>query len=198
MVDEAFGPLDERYRSSAAGIHLSGLIISRALNDSRNLLHRSPPSELHAAQTLCERIIESLLRHQYVNGDGHGGWRNVVVRSRLDLQKLLTRSIEAKLDLAECYRSALRLLRNFESSAPGLMGRVPTECPYSLDQILGRAGEDWFPTPESVLVPVVCDFCGKSKYEVKMMVAGPSVFICDECVDLCHQITHGEIAPQTP
>lgn len=33
-----------------------------------------------------------------------------------------------------------------------------------------------------------CTFCGKSQHEVKKLIAGPSVFICDECVDLCNDI----------
>jgi hypothetical protein len=47
--------------------------------------------------------------------------------------------------LKERYRRALRLLRSFEDDAPGLMQRVPAECPYSLDQIVGSGDEDWFP-----------------------------------------------------
>lgn len=38
-----------------------------------------------------------------------------------------------------------------------------------------------------------CTFCGKSQHEVKKLIAGPSVFICDECVDLCNDILHEEI-----
>ncbi|MDR2416572.1 MAG: ATP-dependent Clp protease ATP-binding subunit ClpX, partial [Holosporales bacterium] len=30
-----------------------------------------------------------------------------------------------------------------------------------------------------------CSFCGKSQHEVRKLIAGPTVFICDECVDLC-------------
>ena len=30
-----------------------------------------------------------------------------------------------------------------------------------------------------------CSFCGKSQHEVKKLIAGPTVFICDECVELC-------------
>jgi len=37
-----------------------------------------------------------------------------------------------------------------------------------------------------------CSFCGKSQHEVKKLVAGPSVFICDECVDLCQDIINRE------
>ena len=31
-----------------------------------------------------------------------------------------------------------------------------------------------------------CSFCGKSQHEVKKLIAGPSVFICDECIELCN------------
>ncbi|MFP4561083.1 MAG: ATP-dependent Clp protease ATP-binding subunit ClpX [Thiohalorhabdus sp.] len=37
-----------------------------------------------------------------------------------------------------------------------------------------------------------CSFCGKSQHEVRKLIAGPSVFICDECVDLCNEITAEE------
>ena len=35
---------------------------------------------------------------------------------------------------------------------------------------------------------LLCSFCGKNQSEVKKLIAGPSVFICDECVDLCNDI----------
>lgn len=38
-----------------------------------------------------------------------------------------------------------------------------------------------------------CSFCGKSQHEVKKLIAGPSVFVCDECVDLCNDIIKEEI-----
>ncbi|USE39168.1 ATP-dependent Clp protease ATP-binding subunit ClpX [Endozoicomonas sp. SCSIO W0465] len=38
-----------------------------------------------------------------------------------------------------------------------------------------------------------CSFCGKSQHEVRKLIAGPSVFICDECVDLCNDIIREEI-----
>jgi ATP-dependent Clp protease ATP-binding subunit ClpX len=37
-----------------------------------------------------------------------------------------------------------------------------------------------------------CSFCGKSQHEVKKLIAGPSVFICDECTDLCNDIIRDE------
>ncbi len=45
--------------------------------------------------------------------------------------------------------------------------------------------EDTPATGEKLLY---CSFCGKSQHEVRKLIAGPSVFICDECVDLCNEI----------
>ncbi|KZY62320.1 ATP-dependent Clp protease ATP-binding subunit ClpX [Oleiphilus sp. HI0071] len=42
-----------------------------------------------------------------------------------------------------------------------------------------------------------CSFCGKSQHEVRKLIAGPSVFICDECVDLCNDIIREEIQEST-
>src|SRR5580658_5403219 len=50
---------------------------------------------------------------------------------------------------------------------------------------------------------LLCSFCGKSQREVKKLVAGPSVYICEECVSLCNEIIasheeHPEIELQKP
>ncbi len=104
-------------------------------------------SELHEAQSLCEHIIEHLLKAEYSGlSEPTDHWRREIIEWRLQLEKQLTRTIIAKLNLADRYRSALRLLRYFERDAPGLMARVPVECPYSLDQILGNGEADWFPS----------------------------------------------------
>jgi ATP-dependent Clp protease ATP-binding subunit ClpX len=42
-----------------------------------------------------------------------------------------------------------------------------------------------------------CNFCGKGKEQVGKLVAGPGVFICERCVELCHDIIHTE-SPPTP
>ncbi|MCZ6718942.1 MAG: ATP-dependent Clp protease ATP-binding subunit ClpX [Gammaproteobacteria bacterium] len=42
-----------------------------------------------------------------------------------------------------------------------------------------------------------CSFCGKSQHEVRKLIAGPSVFICDECVELCNDIVREEIQEKT-
>ena len=42
-----------------------------------------------------------------------------------------------------------------------------------------------------------CSFCGKSQHEVRKLIAGPSVFICDECVDLCNDIIREEVQEES-
>ena len=49
------------------------------------------------------------------------------------------------------------------------------------------------PTTSSSDKILYCSFCGKSQHEVKKLIAGPSVFICDECIDLCTDIIQEEI-----
>ena len=49
-----------------------------------------------------------------------------------------------------------------------------------------------------------CSFCGKSQEQVRKLIAGPGVYICDECVDLCNEILDEELydssssTPSTP
>jgi ATP-dependent Clp protease ATP-binding subunit ClpX len=42
-----------------------------------------------------------------------------------------------------------------------------------------------------------CSFCGKSQKQVKKLIAGPGVYICDECIDLCNEIIEEELAQTT-
>ena len=42
-----------------------------------------------------------------------------------------------------------------------------------------------------------CSFCGKSQHEVKKLIAGPSVFICDECIELCNDIIRDEVTAES-
>ncbi len=45
-----------------------------------------------------------------------------------------------------------------------------------------------------------CSFCGKSQHEVRKLIAGPSVFVCNECIDLCNDIiaeeAQGDVSEQ--
>jgi hypothetical protein len=123
-------------RLPAVSNRLDGQLIAEEIED----LGRG---ELHAVQSLCEHIIEHLLKLEYsglVEPADH--WRDEIVEWRVQLGRKLTRSIIAILDLADRYRLALRLLRRLGRDAPGLVARVPVECPYSLDQIIGAGDED--------------------------------------------------------
>ena len=103
-------------------------------------------SEVRAAQSLCEHIIEHFLKLEYGGlTEPTGHWRREIIEWRLQLEKTLTRSITAKLDLPDRYHAALRLLRGQEPEIPGLIERLPAECPYSLEQIVGSGDADWFP-----------------------------------------------------
>ncbi len=44
---------------------------------------------------------------------------------------------------------------------------------------------------------VKCSFCGKSQKQVKKLIAGPGVYICDECIELCNDIIAEELADTT-
>ena len=44
---------------------------------------------------------------------------------------------------------------------------------------------------------LLCSFCGKSQRQVKKLIAGPGVYICDECIDLCNEIIDEELTAPT-
>jgi uncharacterized protein DUF29 len=105
-------------------------------------------SDLRAARSLCQHIIEHFLKLEYSGLEEPADhWRDEIVEWRLQLEQILTRSIEAKLDVPSLYRTALRLVRRLERDVPGLTSRLPADCPYSLEQIVSGDGEDWFPAP---------------------------------------------------
>src|SRR6201747_3016688 len=60
------------------------------------------------------------------------------------------------------------------------------ECPEAHTFMADKKGSN----SEKLLY---CSFCGKSQHEVKKLIAGPSVFICDECIDLCNEIIRDEL-----
>ena len=46
-------------------------------------------------------------------------------------------------------------------------------------------------------VQLKCSFCGKLQEQVKKLVAGPGVYICDECIELCNEIIEEELGEET-
>ncbi len=55
--------------------------------------------------------------------------------------------------------------------------------------------EEWIPLarPTDSNEQLLCSFCGKSQRQVKKLIAGPGVYICDECIDLCNEIIDEEL-----
>ena len=105
-------------------------------------------SDLRAAHSLCQHIIEDLLKLEFSGLEEPADhWRDEIVEWRVQLDQILTRSIEAKLDLPSQYRVALRLVRRLERDVPGFMSRLPQMCPYTLEQIRSSSDKDWSPAP---------------------------------------------------
>ncbi len=57
--------------------------------------------------------------------------------------------------------------------------------------------DDKKPTGSDSEKLLYCSFCGKSQHEVKKLIAGPSVYVCDECVELCNDIILEELEDET-
>src|SRR5438445_10856839 len=54
------------------------------------------------------------------------------------------------------------------------------------------------PEAEEPSKTYTCSFCGKSQDEVRKLIAGPTVYICDECIDLCNDIIAEEVELEGP
>ena len=76
-----------------------------------------------------------------------------------------------------------------------LQGNVYPTSAYLMEKIKGavtimaRLGEG--------TDPLKCSFCGKGQKQVKKLIAGPGVYICDECIELCNEIIDEELQETT-
>jgi ClpX C4-type zinc finger len=92
----------------------------------------------------------------------------------------------------------LILLCNEQAPWPVMFGRWNGQSWQSVDE--GTSGKKWnvlgwryAPEPGPILpYPPTCSFCGKDSDEVRKLIAGPAVMICDECVVLCRDILEQE------
>ena len=103
------------------------------------------------------------------------------------------------------YGAALKLFQQgvgkfLDSKSPpkrGEIARQLLQLGTALEETLQKAiGDDWdahIPKFADDAKPTVCSFCGKNQSEVRKLVAGPSVHICDECVELCKKILTEEL-----
>jgi ClpX C4-type zinc finger len=98
------------------------------------------------------------------------------------------------------YRAALKLFQQavgkfLESKSAPKRGEIARELQQigtALEETLTKAiGDDWdahIPKFDDAVKAASCSFCAKSRAEVRKLVAGPAVHICDECVELCKSI----------
>jgi hypothetical protein len=63
-------------------------------------------------------------------------------------------------------------------------------------QFFGHTG--WAMNDTNERPTLYCSFCGKSQREVEKLIAGPNVFICNECIELCMDILQEERQQKTP
>ena len=68
-----------------------------------------------------------------------------------------------------------------------LLGRTPEARPLPRKEGIPLA------RPTDSNEQLLCSFCGKSQRQVKKLIAGPGVYICDECIDLCNEIIDEEL-----
>jgi hypothetical protein len=78
------------------------------------------------------------------------------------------------------------LSAKIEEAAPPASAQPPASDRRSLSIAASRAPA---PPPKTLY----CSLCGKSQHEVRKLIAGPTVFICDECVALCTDIVEGRV-----
>jgi hypothetical protein len=84
------------------------------------------------------------------------------------------------------------------SKAASVAEAAPATGPVTFDEArtLAEAKQNWpgrLENPESLTDVLYCSFCGKNQHEVNKLVAGPAVFICDECIDLCTDIVDEQL-----
>ncbi len=84
-------------------------------------------------------------------------------------------------------RSQLKILKEFVAAQEEL-----TAAKDALTRITRRmSGKEPLSSKDGVVLS--CSFCGITQNEARKLIAGPSVYVCDECVELCNQIIHEEL-----
>ena len=69
-------------------------------------------------------------------------------------------------------------------------GQIVLRREKDLKQLMsGETSKTWTSGEETIY----CSLCNKSQYEVTKVIAGPSVYICNECVDLCNEVIRREV-----
>jgi len=114
----------------------------------------------------------------------------------------MPKQLEVKLECSYCGKSH----REVRKLIAGPTVYICDECIKLCKHILAEEAQRADRTPDETTSPpkkpegakesgrtLCCSFCGKSQREVKSLIAGPSVYICDECICLCNDIIREEI-----
>ncbi len=89
--------------------------------------------------------------------------------------------------------AAWRYAKGVPRSRSSGVGSVPCQTPSRYRQTQSRRGTTVARIGDGGDL-LKCSFCGKSQKQVKKLIAGPGVYICDECIDLCNEIIEEELA----
>jgi ribosomal protein S18 acetylase RimI-like enzyme len=125
--------------------------------------------------------------------DGQRGWiYHLAVepeRRRRGVGRALAEEAEWSLAERGCPKVNLQVL-GANSEAVGFYERLgyAIEDRVSMGKMIESTRDGGERTDDEGVASVSCSFCAKSQDEVRKLVAGPKVFICDECVDLCNDI----------
>ncbi len=101
------------------------------------------------------------------------------VRQRLD--EIIAKHTHKDLEQVRKDTDRDYFMSSQEATEYGIIDRVITE-------------HSRWPRPTDSNEQLLCSFCGKSQRQVKKLIAGPGVYICDECIDLCNEIIDEELS----
>lgn len=185
---------------------LLGGISLESLKDQAKALHRDakvggPDARQRIEPYFDDPATLKLQQAQLVIAREYGfkSWRRLksfieVRDARTEAQReyvsISTRMAPSKSLMAE-YRAAMR---RFERLTKRLMKARPDLAVGLL--VLDADSDPRTLASDAVDEPLLCSFCHKSQHEVPKLIAGPAVFICNECVDLCIEILAEEDAAE--
>jgi len=179
---------------------LLGGISLESLKDHAKALHRDAKVGESNARQRIEPYFDDpstlkLQQAQLVIAREHGfkSWRrlksfievrDVRTEAQREYESISTRVAQSASLMDEC-RAAIRridgLTKRLQKARPDLLAEPLLLEPDSEPET-SASGAVYEP------LRLYCTFCHKSQYEVRKLIAGPAVFICDECVELCGQI----------
>ena len=150
--------------------------------------HARPDAERQELRALCDfmaKLRDVLDKPETDETDVAGAAREAQTRAAQDVGPGSAAEAEREHDRLEELESEVHRLRTVNGALESDAGDLRKELETLKQQFAPRPAE----------VDGYCSFCNKSQHEVTVLVAGPTVFICDECVDECVSIVHEHREP---